>query len=565
MNLGELYSSKAISQIPRVISMLDRNEYSPTYGCFDRIFWLDKEIDFPSSILQLHTDNLALVYSYPYPNNPYYKKDKIRKWTFAGMDYWTRIQHRDGSFDEFYPNERGWAGPTGFLLFSMLDAYSRLKDEMPQDLKDSLLESSSRAAKFLAKYDEIGILANHHAMALLPIYYAYKILNDDSLLKPFMEKFHYLESLQSEEGWLLEYDGADPGYLSATVSFLGRIYKVSDDKELSARILKIVEKAIKFSSYFVYPNKFYGGTIGSRQTLHFYPNGYEIFDENFPIARKIADTMLQGLAEGKLVTPEIMPWRYLGYRIQEFLLAYIDYKPIAISTEIKLPWEMGETVRAFEEARMISVQKPEYYMVANLAKGGVIKIFGKNGDLIYNDCGIIGKLDSGKIVTTQWIEKSNKVMFRDGEVSVEGLMNRAPFKNPTPITMIAFRAALLTLGWNTKLSYWMKGAIRNLFITRTKKSSIEFSRKIKYDQNRIVVEDKIDLKAKEGFTSLSIGDEFSVRYVPQSLYFQSQELTIDGFRLDSETIKRLNQRKNAVFKRTIDPMSRNIKFELEIT
>ncbi len=564
MSLGELYSSKAISQIPRVIGMLDRNEYSPTYGCFDRIFWLDKEIDFPSSILQLHTDNLALVYSFPYPNNTYYKKNKIKKWTFAGMDYWTQIQHKDGSFDEFYPNERGWAGPTGFLLFSMLDAYSRLKDEMPQELEDKLFEASSKAAKFLAKYDEIGILANHHAMALLPIYHAYKILKDDSLLKPFMEKFHFLEGLQSQEGWLLEYDGADPGYLSATVSFLGRIYKASDDEDLRARILKIVEKAIEFSSYFVYPNKFYGGTIGSRQTLHFYPNGYEIFDENFPLARKIADTMLEGLAEGKLVTPEIMPWRYLGYRIQEFLLAYIDYKPITISSDIKLPCERGEKVTVFDEARMIAVRRPGYYMVANLAKGGVIKVFGHDGELIYNDCGIIGRLEGGRVVTTQWIEKSNKVMFKDGEASVEGLMNIAPFKVPTPLTMMAFRAALLTLGWNTQLSYWMKGAIRNLFITNAKKSSVEFGRKIKYNQNSVVVEDKIDLKAKEGFTNLSIGDEFSVRYVPQSLYFQSQELGIDGFSLDSETIARLNQRKSATFRRTIDPLSKNIKFEAEI-
>ena len=28
-----------------------------------------------------------------------------------------------------------------------------------------------------------------------------------------------------EEGWSKEYDGVDPGYLSATISFLGKIYQ----------------------------------------------------------------------------------------------------------------------------------------------------------------------------------------------------------------------------------------------------------------------------------------------------------------------------------------------------
>jgi hypothetical protein len=227
MTPGELYAKKAISQIPRILSMLDRNEFSPTYGCFDRIYWLDKSIDFPSAILQLHTHILALVYSHPYPDNIFYKQDKIKRWCFAGMKYWIQIQHKDGSFDEFYPNERGWAGPTGFLLYAMLDSYSLLKEEMSQELKDEFNEASFKSAKYLAKYDEAGILANHHAMALLPIYYAYKILGDDYLLKSFYKKFEFFEGLQSPEGWFLEYDGADPGYLSATISFLN----IEDSRE----------------------------------------------------------------------------------------------------------------------------------------------------------------------------------------------------------------------------------------------------------------------------------------------------------------------------------------------
>lgn len=562
MTSGELYAKKAISQIPRILSMLDRNEFSPTYGCFDRIYWLDKSIDFPSAILQLHTHILALVYSHPYPDNIFYKQDKIKRWCFAGMKYWIQIQHKDGSFDEFYPNERGWAGPTGFLLYAMLDSYSLLKEEMSQELKDEFNEASFKSAKYLAKYDEAGILANHHAMALLPIYYAYQVLGDAYLLKSFYKKFEFFEGLQSPEGWFLEYDGADPGYLSATISFLGKLYKLAEDEELKSQILKIVENAIEFSSYFVYPNKFYGGTIGSRQTLHFYPHGYEIFSKKIPLARKIADKMLEGLAEGKLVPPEIMPWRYLGYRAQEYLLASLDYNPAPVSDDVKLPYERTAFIKFFDDAKMLVVKKPNYYSVSNLAKGGVIKVFSADGELIYNDCGIIGKLEDGKVVTTQWIDKDYKINSVGNESTVEGDLNFAPFKLPTPLTMMAFRAALLSLGWNTRLSYGLKGVIRNLFITKTKKAPVKFRRKIVFNEGNIEVEDRIKLKPSEKMDSLKVGDEFSVRYVPQSLYFQSQELNIDGFRLDSDALEKLNRNKEATFKRMINPVKKEINFEV---
>lgn len=550
---GELYARKAISQIPRILSMLDRNEFSPTYGCFDRIYWLDKSLDFPSAILQLNTHNLALVYSYPYTDNIFYKRDKIKKWCFAGIDFCSKIQHKDGSFDEFYPNERGWAGPTGFLLFSIVDTYNLLKEEMTSELEEKTIEMSLKAAKYLKKYDEIGVLANHHAMALLPIYYAYKAFDDEELLKAFYSKFRIFESLQSSEGWFLEYDGADLGYLSATVSFLGKLYKIMDNEDIKMKILNMAEKAIDFSSYFVYPNNFFAGTIGSRQTLHFYPHGYEIFSDRFPIARVIADKMLEGLSEGKLVSPEIMPWRYLGYRVQEYLLAYLDYQPDVSATD-KLPYEKEDFTKYFDDARILIVKKSGYYLVANLAKGGVIKIFDLGeSDLIYNDCGIIATLNNGKIISSQWIDDRYNIDASEQKATVSGNFHYVPIKLLTPIKMMIFRAGLLSIAWNARLAYQLKGLIRNLFITKSNDAPIRFQREIKYENETIEIIDSIELKTSKTIQSGKIGDEFSIRYVPQSLYFQSQELDVDGFYLEREMIDKLNHDKKLEVKRLINP------------
>jgi len=537
------YAKRAINQIPRLLSMQDRNPYSKTYGCFDRMYWLDKAIDFPSAIMQFAVQSLALVYSEKFPNNPYYKNDNILKWAIAGMEFWTKIQKKDGSFDEFYPNEHGWAGPTGFLLYAMIDSYERLKSNIEHSLEEKILETAKKSALYLAKYDEAGILANHHAIALLAIYYASKSLEDETLLYNFEEKFNYFLGLQSEEGWFLEYDGADPGYLSATVSFLAKLYKLVDDKEFKEKIFTAVEKAIKFSSYFVYPNGFYAGTIGSRQTLHFYPSGYEFFGNKIPLAHTIANKMLESLHDGKLVPPEIMPGRYLPYRTSEFLLSYLDYTPRKKSLP-KLPFEGENFEKYFPKARILVKKNERYYAICNLAKGGVIKAFDlKNNRLVLNDCGVIGKLKSEKVVCSQWIGPEYEVIIRNGKYCVKGPLYSVSTMAPTPFKNLLLRGLLLSLGWNTTMAYKIKELIRNILILKNKKSKAEFERCFEFLGDEIAIHNSIAPNG-ETFKSLSIGGEFAVRYVPQSLYFQSQELDIKQLHLNSKTIEKLNEGKS---------------------
>ena len=45
-----VYLEQALSQMPRLLSLQDRNSCSPTYGSFQRLYWLDKSIDFPDAM-----------------------------------------------------------------------------------------------------------------------------------------------------------------------------------------------------------------------------------------------------------------------------------------------------------------------------------------------------------------------------------------------------------------------------------------------------------------------------------------------------------------------------------
>ena len=93
----------------------------------------------------------------------------------------------------------------------------------------------------------------------------------------------------------------------------------------SSMSFDVVKQSIESCSYFVYPNGFYAGSMGSRNTLHFYSHGFEVFAKQIPLAGSIAEKMLYALSEDKLVPPEIISDRYVFYRVPEYLQSYIDY------------------------------------------------------------------------------------------------------------------------------------------------------------------------------------------------------------------------------------------------
>ena len=541
------YAAKAIPQIARILSREDREPFSPTFGCFDRIFWHERAIDFPSAIAQFAVHALALAYAHPFPGSVYHKQAKVRDWVLAGVEYWTRIQKSDGSFDEFYPNERGWAGPTAFLLYAMLDSYRRLRSEFPRALEERFLTACHRAARYLARWDEAGVLANHYAIALTAIYEAYLVFEDRALKAGFETHLRTFRGHCATEGWSLEYDGADPGYLSGTVSFLGKLYKVYPDPE----IREVARRAIEFSSHFAYPNGFYAGTIGSRQTLHFYPHGYEVFGPEMPLAQAVADRMIEGLAEGKLVPPEIMCERYFIYRVPEFLLAHLDYTPRPPELPA-LPWEGPDLARWFPEARIYVRKAGSAYLVANMAKGGVLKLFDVDSRrLILNDCGAMGQLDSGRVVTTQWISPTTRVVREGDSCRAEGRFVVVSYTHLTPLRMIMFRAVLLALGWHSGLARWLKGLIRTLAITKSRLAPLAFSREIRLLGERLEIVDSIRAAdaGRAAFRRLRLGDESTPRYVPQSRYFQAQELDVEGLWVPDEPLRQLRERGHLTVRR----------------
>ncbi len=527
--MRSIYADKALEELPRLLSSLDRNPFSPTYGCFNREFWLTRVRDFPDAIAQFGTLSLALVWSYEFPGGErYYRNGEMLAWTLAGIRYWMSIQHRDGSYDEFYPNERGWAGPTGFLLYAMLRTYEVLGDAFPRELKKEFFEAVKRSAWFLATRDESGVLANHHAMALLPIYQAHHHLKKEDptfaarLAPKFRERLDDFLRYHYDEGWSLEYDGIDPGYLSATVSFLSKMQKYMDGSESwKSRIEEVIAQSVDTISYFFYPNGSYAGTLGSRQTLHFYAHGCELQAQHNAVAAACAAFGQASLAQGKLVPPGIQDDRYYLYRIPEFLEAYVDGRDY--SDMAKLPHQQEPFEKYFEKAKIFIRNTPTHYILLNLAKGGVLKVYDKRTQaLIFADDGIVATLADGTVLTTQWVGPEYAASRNGNRLVVSGSFHVIPFTYFTPITMIAFRAFMLLTGWNARLADTIKGVIRRVLMTKSSRAPLEFERRFVFSNDSIAITHTVTAKKK--VTHLRIGGQFAARYVPQSRYFQAEEL-----------------------------------------
>ena len=146
----DLFAREALAQIPKILTLQDRNPHSPTYGCFDRNFWQYKIIDFPSGMSQEFVWPLALAYDTNLPDNPFYREPVLPEWVEAGILYAARSAHPDGSCDDYFPFERA-GGAAAFSLLACLESYTLLGLNNPVALR-----FFEKRADWLARHHESG-------------------------------------------------------------------------------------------------------------------------------------------------------------------------------------------------------------------------------------------------------------------------------------------------------------------------------------------------------------------------------------------------------------------------
>lgn len=435
----DLYAQVGLTQIPHILSMVDRNPLSPSYGCFDRSYWHYKTAAFPSGMYQEFVLPLALLYRYDFPGGEAYRRQpRLRELVVAGIQYAGRSSHRDGSCDDYFPYERA-LGAVAFSLYATTESYLLLELD-----GEDLVAFFRKRARWLMDHEESGRLSNHHALSVLALYNVYQITGDAQFLEGAHRRLDMLLGWQTEEGWFPEYEGCDPGYLTVTIDFLAKYQRKAKDP----KVLEPLKAAVRFASQFMHPDGSYGGEYGSRNTCLFFPHGFELMGEFLPEAVQTADLYLRGIREDQRVYLD--DDRLCAHLTYNHLQAYLDYWEGARGKPIAPPVEK----RYWKGARIYIHRDKGRYAVVSSAKGGVLRLY-VGGKLAYADSGLIARLEGGVTLVSHLVADHDVTLLEDG-IQVEGHFGVCRFRLPTPLTQALFYLGMLTVG------RWVSDKVRAL-------------------------------------------------------------------------------------------------------
>ena len=559
-----------------LLSEINRDPASPTCGCFDRRYWAWKTIDFPEATFQRNLSALAWIRQQPEsePQREFYS-DVIRK----GLLYTTHIQHKNGSFDQAYPYEASY-GATAFLLPDLLDAYLPIRGDCSgsdQSLIDAML---SKAADFLFRHAELhGTISNHLAGAALGLLKAAQFFENDIYAQKAQEIVEGIVSMQSSEGWYVEYGGADPGYQTLCMHYFAQIYQIKPDKSLRDSL----ESSLNFLQYFIHPDGTFGGEYGSRRTEVYYPGGIALLSGEFPTAAAMNKRMLSAIAKGQSVALDDIDMgntapllnstiKALGYleadqtagidklseqpnqalastsSVNGPLNKTVDFDKLSQrSTTLRqgsgnalrqgsgnalrqssgsapqdiplLPIEQDSLFKNFPQAGLCIHATSKYYCVTGLSNGGVVKLFDKKkSSLVLDDNGLLGETSSG-LISTQFSDPNLNYRVDEKEIDLESGFSRVKSSLPSPSNFLLLRLMNLTVMRLGFLNELIKKLLVRMLISGTRKVPLKRKRIIQFTSSSVEIQDEVTRSGALTLKWLRYGGKFSSIHMASARYF----------------------------------------------
>lgn len=507
MTHRDLFAREALAQIPKILTLLDRNPHSPTYGCFDRTFWQYKVIDFPAGMSQEFVYPLALAYSCDLPDNIYYQQPMIKEWVKAGIEYAALSSHSNGSCDDYFPYERA-AGAAAFSLLACLESTFLLNLEH----STTILDFFARRADWLAKHQESGRLTNHQALIVLCLELVGRLLKSDRWEKPKQERLAQVFSWQNPEGWFIEYEGCDPGYHTLTISCLARL----DELQPREKLKKAIASAVKLAGEFMHPDGSYGGEYTSRNTYNFFPHGFELVGKWLPEALNINDRFLQGLAAG--LGSCYADDRIVGHHTWNYFLAWRDFMTA------RPPLQPRTQGRVYLKQGGILIDRrgnTELYLALN--KGGVFKLF-RDQKLVASDTQFSVIVQNGKKRqnAVAHLVDDYQVEFDGEQITILGNLGWAKQKQMTPRNLILLRLVMLSIG--RFFPNLIRRILQKILITGKQTAPFRFSRRLSWQDGYWQIADRLTAASWNNVEEIDIGGDRTSIYVVMSRTFQSSQL-----------------------------------------
>ncbi|MCL5035541.1 MAG: hypothetical protein M1269_00350 [Chloroflexi bacterium] len=492
----------ASGQIPRLLSLLDRNPGSKTRGCFDRSYWHYRERDFPAASFQNGTLVVALCYKNNFQGNSLYNNPLALSWALDGLEFWCSCQGPGGSFAEWYPKEPSYV-VTAFTAHAAAETYNMLKDEIPGDLRKKLEDTLSKAGRFLASHEDLDA-ANHAAGGAAALFTISEALGEPKFRKSAEKLLGKILERQNPEGWFPEYRGADGGYQSLTIDYLSRIYEVTGDEILFESLVR----ACNFLEYMTYPDGTCGGETGSRSTRFIMPRGLVRLHEKIDSAKRMLGRLACGIEKGSAFTPGISDDRYLAFFfLPNFLQAGLEIDAVPPC------FPMPEFENIFSASGILAVHAPNYFLSANLKKGAALRLYNGGGEFLYSGGGYTGRAGDRLISTHSVDPEAAWTQEKRGNETIIRVTSNFHYAGETrlsPGKSILLRLFSILFGWIPGCAFWLQKYLRSRLVWETRPAPAVLSREIRYSNESVTINDVIE-------TETGISGIASTREIPTML------------------------------------------------
>ncbi len=252
----EVVVAEVLSRVPRLLTLQDKDPDSPTRGCMHPAHWRDKSSEVADMRRQEAALALAWIWRHPFPGNRWQGDREILHAALRAMGFWARGQHKDGTFDEWYKNEHGYA-TTAFSSYAMALALEALDDAVEDPLRGQVQRALRRCGDWLASHDD-WFKTNHQAVGVAALGAIGRVTGEPTYLDAASRNASRIIERMHPDGWSKEISGLDIGYTFLLSEYLGMHAVLTGE----TRFIPGAVRAFRFAAHFLHPDLTTGPEYG---------------------------------------------------------------------------------------------------------------------------------------------------------------------------------------------------------------------------------------------------------------------------------------------------------------
>jgi len=526
-----MYLNDLDSSIARIFSNFNIDPNSNSKGSFDRLFWGWKYKDFQDS---------SLIFSY----QSLKKALKIKNINYNEnyfdcivLNNIKKIQHKNGSFDQSYPNE---LHPKIGYDFSEILNNLLLNNKNNKNNKKKYIKCYKKLIDYSLSDEKYGLISNHLCHHLFEIYSAYLFFNEIKYYNEFKKILTKLETCINDEGGLIEYNSYDPGYQTRSLKYLTKTLKLLKGNDFD-RCLELCNNSLKFLNKVFMPDGTLYSMFGSRNTELIYPSGIEYMNYKFNNKNLDLCNRVRHAISNQLTNSPIS----LDYN--NFIRIFDDYLDAnSYFLENKNTFDFPVNIENFmmKDYGLEKKQFKSYSIYIHHKFGGSFAIY-KQKKLIYRNAGILIKDNSNNYYGSREIN-GNEILQNNKKNFIRLKLNiiQSIDKDLNPYLLILIRILNVSiLKINLFSNLFRKLIVNSIISSKKQKYFGTIIRTFYFNEDRIVLNDKI-------FFNKIIKNLYRVSFM--HLFHTSSSRYTNIIKEGFDSIEKINISKDNIYEKEID-------------